>query len=81
MPKKLVFRTVKPCDGGLIHVWTFFPETSSIQLSSYFAADPVDTAEPFTDEPIKLPRAEFEGVLACVRVRAGLEDITPKDES
>ena len=76
MPKKFVFRTRKPCEGGLIHTWTFFPQTQSIQLSSYYADDPNPIPENFTDSPVWLPRAEFDGVLACTRENPGFEEIS-----
>lgn len=75
MSKKFVFRTRKPCEGGLIHIWTFLPQIQSIQLSSFFADDPDPTPQNFTDKPVWLPRDEFEGVLACTRENPAFEQI------
>jgi len=77
MPKQFTFKTRKPCAGGLVHTWTFFPQIQSIQLSSFFADDPNPSPENFTEKPIWLPRDEFDGVLFCTRENPSFEEIPP----
>lgn len=77
MPKKFIFRSVKPF-LGLIHEWRFYPDILSIQFFSW-AANPATPSEPFTDKPVPLPKAEFDGLLACTRENLQFTDATPPE--